>query len=99
MNKIYAIVNVNKHSAYAHLNGLTFEVKEIRHSQIDLLIEGRTVCFGHKEVMICDLQNTMQKVYDNRNWSGGSYERIYNSLELYVKANEIKFKPTYTEAI
>lgn len=54
-----AIVNVNKHSAYADINGLTFDVKEMRMAQIDLIIEGKTTTFGHSEVIICDFQTEM----------------------------------------
>ena len=96
-----AIVKVNKNSAYAHLNGLTFDVAELRNSQIDLIIEGKTTCFGHKEVIICDIQEELKKTYDNtKGWNFFDTiikaEKEYGALYKYV-SNKNKQKSMGSE--
>lgn len=87
-----AIVNVNKNSAYAHLNGLTFEVAEILTTLFALDVNGTKTDFGHKEVIIISLQEELQIAYDNHNWG---YKNDYLSLCLYARMNGIKFEAKY----
>jgi hypothetical protein len=88
-----AIVNVNKESAYAHLNGHTFEVKEVLDRLIALDVNGAITDFGHKEVMIVDFQNELQKEFDSFKWNGGGN---YSNLQKYAINNKIVFtEPKY----
>ena len=52
-----AIINVQKGSAYAKYNGLTFEVRELMSSTIALDMNGQTTDFNFDEVLIVDLIN------------------------------------------
>lgn len=95
-----AIVKVNKNSSYSRFNGLTFEVKEVLSQQIALFIpslelgKDLTTDFGHSEVIIVDIENELQKAYDNYNW--GSDTRTYRNLEAYcIKNGIIVSKPKY----
>jgi hypothetical protein len=81
-----AIISVNKNSAYAHLNGHTFEVKAIYNTSLDLSINGTTTAFGFSEVVIVDLQSEMQHFFDLFNWDGNTtYVRLqtYCSIKGY----------------
>ena len=83
-----AIVNVSKKSAYAHLNGHTFEVKEVMHSNnsnmpiFGLDIENQTVDFSAKEVIIVALK-------EHVNWF--KYRlNVNGALFKYAEINKIK---------
>jgi CYTH domain-containing protein len=85
-----AIINVNKESAYAKYNGHTFEVKEFLSTVAGIKIPHEefaevTADFSHTEVLIVDLQEELQKAYDNYNWGGDN--RTFPNLMSYVKTN------------
>lgn len=72
-----AIISVNKSSAYASLNGHTFEVKAIYDTSLDLNINGTTTSFEFSEVVIVDLQSEIQRFFDQFNWDGNTtYVRL-----------------------
>lgn len=87
------ILKVDKASAYAKLNGLTFKVSEILSQSISLFIyvpeHGKEVKvdFSHSEVFIVDIQNELQKAYDIFNW--GLDLRTYPNLQKYCTSREI----------
>lgn len=89
-----AIVNVNKESAYAKYNGLTFEIVEFLNTMLALNIDGRTTDFNYKEVIILDFQKEMQEAYDDYNWDRSRAR--YLDLKKYRDANTINFTPKYT---
>ena len=83
-----AIVNVSKKSAYAHLNGHTFEVREVMHSNnsnmpmFGLDIEGQTLDFSAKEVIIVALKHHVHASKYRLNVNG--------ALLKYAEINKIK---------
>ena len=97
-----AIVNVNKKSAYAKYNGLTFEVESVLSQQVALAIPNAitnridTVDFGHSEVLIVDIKQELnQAVLDLQN----KQERLqhcefqkmaFDNLFSYCKKNKIQ---------
>lgn len=86
-----AIIKVHKDSSHAHLNGLTFEVKEVMRQLIALDINAVTTDFSHTEVLIVDFQEEIQKAYDNKNWDSSiTVQGRFNCLEAYQQANKIK---------
>jgi len=88
-----AIVNVNKKSAYSKYNGLTFDVIDVMSTIISLNIDNRTVDFSHKELFIVDINNELQREYDNYNWGSKTY---LNQLKLYCAFNDIVYiNPKY----
>lgn len=87
-----AIVNVKKGSAYAHLNGLTFEVVEVLTTLFALDINGVKTDFGQKEVVIVAFQKELQQAFDDANWG---YKNNYISLKCYAECNGITFSPEY----
>ena len=64
-----AIVNVNKESQYAKLNGRTFPVKELLNSTICLNINGVSTDFSFKEVFIVDIEDEFLWVYSASQWA------------------------------
>ena len=91
-----AIVKVNKNSAFSHLNGLTFDVKEVLSNIISLDVDGITVDFSFKEVMIVDIQQESQRLYDLCNWYGNIDMLVkFNKLNDYKEQNKIKFELVY----
>jgi len=82
-----AIVNVKKASSYSKYNGLTFPVIDVLDRIICMDIDNQSVIFSHKEVIIVDIQNELQKAYDMYNWSGC---RLFNKLVAYATVNKIE---------
>ena len=87
-----AIINVNKKSAYAKFNGLTFNVKSIYNTTIDLDINGVTVAFGFSEIIIVNIQAEMQKFFDLYNWDGNT---TYIKLQSYCAIKNYQVDVTY----
>jgi hypothetical protein len=91
-----AIINIKtKTSGFSHLNGHTFQVKELFSSFCAILIpseicDGRfdTCDFNYDEIIIVDIDNEVQKAYDNYNW--GSNNKAYINLKNYCIAKKIK---------
>lgn len=88
-----AIIKVNEGSSYAKYNGLTFDVAEIKSSFVCLDINGVRTDFSHKEVVICELQNEIQKAFDDYNY--GSDNKTHIVLGFYCSSNKINFQPKY----
>lgn len=93
-----AIINVNKNSAYAHLNGKTFWVKEVLSNLVAINIDGFTVDFHHAEVLIVELAAEMQSAFNAYNWGGGNSATRYNNLKSYCATNGFITNETYTPA-
>jgi hypothetical protein len=87
-----AIVRVSKKSAYSVHNGLTYPVKEILGNIIALDINGKTVDFTYREILIVDFATELQKSYDLHNWNGSGN---YIKLCAYMDANKINVKLSY----
>jgi hypothetical protein len=81
-----AIINLPKSSVYAKYNYLTFEVVEVLSKIIAININGTTTDFGHKEVLIVDINTELQKEYDSYNWGS---KNNFKNLELYAFNNGI----------
>ena len=82
-----AIVLVNKKSAYANLNGLTYNIKSIYASGVDLDVNGVTTSFGFSEILIVDLQTEMQKFFDLYNWDNNT---TFLKLQIYCEIKNYK---------
>lgn len=89
-----AIINTKKSSGLSHLNGKTFEVKEILSNIVALSIpsqicEGRfdTCDFAFDEVIIVDIDAEVQKAYNDYCWSES---KQYIKLKNYCIKNRIK---------
>jgi hypothetical protein len=96
-NNMKAIVTgVKKSSGFAYLNGHTFEVKEVLHSFISLKIPFKnenflTTDFSFAEVTIVDIDNEVQKAYDDYCWGNDNrtYIRLKNyCIDKHIKTNE-----------
>jgi hypothetical protein len=94
--KMKAIINT-KSASYKHLNGKTFNVKEVFSSFVAIEIpsqicEGRfdTCDFNHNEVLIVDIDAEIQKAFHDQNW-GNDHERYLN-LKNYCIIKKIKIK-------
>jgi len=99
-----AIVNVNKKSAYAKYNGLTFEVELVLSQQVVLSIINSdfsdtkpiTTDFGHSEVLIVDIkQEIKQLTLDvetaiRRMSRNPQLEIDLQNLHSYCKKNKIQ---------
>ena len=85
-----AIVNVNKGSAYAHLNGLTFPVIELLRTMAILDVGGITTDFYNNEFFIENIQEEFKKAFDNKENSPGAMT-IYNNLNCYIRIKKIKW--------
>lgn len=92
-----AIINTKKSSGMSHLNGHTFEVKEILSNLVALRIpsqicEGKfdTCDFAFDEVIIVDIDAEVQKAYDACNWSDRICSKSYANLINYCTKNHIK---------
>ncbi len=81
-----AIVNVSKGSAYSKYNLLTFDVLS---NLISLNIQGKTVDFQHKEVIIVDIEEEFKKAFNQRGASKEACVLLYN-LRTYKENNFIK---------
>jgi hypothetical protein len=81
-----AIINVNKKSAYRDFNGRTFDVVNIHFKTVSLDITGTITDFTHKEVLIVDIDDELQKEYDSYNWGS---KNMFRALELYAFNNGI----------
>jgi len=82
------ITNLSKESSYYDLIGQTFEVKEVLHSNVALIIEGITTDFYFKEVFIVDIEKEVQIAYDLSNWLSSNTSH-YSRLKNYCKAKNI----------
>ena len=87
-----AVIALPNGSAYAHLNGHTFDVHEILSNIIVLDIEGVKTDFGHSEVIIVDFPKEMQLAYDMAAWNVNELSRLHN-LKEYQEKHEIDFTP------
>lgn len=97
-----AIVNVNKKSAYAKYNGLTFEVESVLSQQVALAVPNAitnridSVDFGHSEVLIVDIKQELTQAKINldikvmRNQPCGFEQLILDNLHSYCKKNKIQ---------
>ena len=93
------ITGVKKSSGFANLNGHTFEVKEILHSLIALKIPSKldiskfdTVDFSFAEVTIVDIDDEVQKAYNDYCWGNDNitYWRLKNyCTDKHIKTNEV----------
>lgn len=89
-----AIVNVNKASAYANLNGLAFKIlSHIKRTAFTLDVNGVATNFNFSEVIIQDFQAEYQKAYDSYNWGNSNSGYLY--LKDYANTHKIEFKPEY----
>jgi hypothetical protein len=84
-----------KSASYKHLNGRTFNVKEVFTSFVALEVTSEfvkggiiTTDFNHNEVLIVDIDTEVQRAYDDHNW--GSNHKAYINLKYYCIANRIK---------
>jgi hypothetical protein len=84
-----------KSASYKHLNGRTFNVKEVFTSFVALEVTSEfvkggiiTTDFNHNEVLIVDIDTEVQRAYDDHNW--GSNHKAYIHLKNYCIANRIK---------
>jgi len=82
-------------SGFSYLNGRTYKVKEVFTSFVAIEIpsqicEGRfdTCDFNHNEVLIVDIDNEIQKAFDDHNW--GINHKAYIHLKNYCIAKKIK---------
>ncbi len=89
-----AIINT-KSPGYKHLNGKTFNVKEVFSTFVSVEVTSEfvkggiiTTDFNHNEVLIVDIDNEIQKAFDDHNW--GINHKAYISLKNYCIANKIK---------
>ena len=99
------IINVPKYSAYAHLNGLSFEVKEVLQGMVAVKLDNIktdfkekdtvTADFSFKEVMVQNFQDEYQSAYDSHNFNG-LRSKDYYFLRNYKEHNKIEFVPEYT---
>ena len=94
--KMKAIIDT-KSASYKHLNGKTFNVKQVFSSFVAIEIpsqicEGKfdTCDFNHNEVLIVDIDAEIQKAFDDHNW--GINHKAYIHLKNYCIANKIKTK-------
>jgi hypothetical protein len=91
-----AIINIKqKTSGFSHLNGRTFEIKELFSSFCAIQIpsqicDGRfdTCDFAYNEILIVDIDSEIQKAFDDHNW--GSNTKAYIHLKNYCIAKKIK---------
>ena len=79
-----AIINVNKESAYAHLNGLTFPVLELLNTMAVIDVNGVTTDFYFNEYLIVNIQEEYKNAYDNNSL-------IFTNLDCYVRLKKIKW--------
>lgn len=81
-----AIVNVKNNHTYSKWNGLTYNIylDDIDSDIINLDIQNHRIPFKLTEIIIIDLQYLMKLNYNND-------DRIFNMLERYIEANNIKF--------
>jgi len=89
-----AIINTTSKN-YKHLNGRTFNVKELFTSFVAIELTNEfvkggiiTTDFNHNEVLIIDIDAEVQKAYDNYNW--GNDNKSYIKLKNYCISNRIK---------
>lgn len=92
-----AIIKVPKSSAYSFLNGHTFEVQEVFSTFVSLKIPSQIgeitgIDFSYNEIIIVDIDNEIQKSYDDFNFG---YNSIYIHLKYYCKINNITTKEEY----
>lgn len=95
-----AIINT-KSASYKHLNGKTFNVKQVFSSFVAIEIpsqicEGRldTCDFNHDEVLIVDIDAEIQRAFDDHNW--GNDHKRYIHLKNYCIIKKIKTKEVLT---
>lgn len=89
-----AIINVNKNSAYASLNGRTFEVVELLNSVAALNTPMACADFSYSEIVIVDIDEEMQRAYDAWNWNASKLDYIH--LKTYCTLNKIApLQPEY----
>jgi hypothetical protein len=84
-----------KSPGYKHLNGKTFNVKEVFTTFVAVEVTSEFVKggiiptdFNHNEVLIVDIDNEIQKAFDDHNW--GINHKAYINLKNYCIANKIK---------
>lgn len=77
------IINVNKNSPHAKLNGLTFDVYDVYWDKIEILINGVITMFAFKQIIIVNIQNELQMSYDN--YKNGDKTFLLLNHYCYVK--------------
>jgi hypothetical protein len=89
-----AIINT-KSKSYKHLNGKTFNVKEVFSTFVSIEVTSEyvkggiiTTDFNHNEILIVDIDNEIQKAFDDHNWGGN--HKTYIHLRNYCIAKKIK---------
>lgn len=105
-----AILRVPRGSSYAKYNGRTFEVNGIMYGLFNLqfpaqpdalghpLIPEFTADFSHKEVLIVDIEQEMQKARELSDWYGGQKTSNFLALQRYCEANKIKAETHFVPA-
>jgi len=88
------ILKVKKESAYAKYNGLTFNVKEFLNGLLALDINGKTVDFGFKEVLIVDFKNELNTAFTSvtkeyKEQEVNRFKRLNNYAEVNGIDNEV----------
>jgi hypothetical protein len=91
-----AIINT-KSASYKHLNGKTFNVKEVFSSFASVEVPSEYVKggiiptdFNYNEILIIDIDAEIQKAFDDHNW--GINHKAYIHLKNYCIVNKIKTK-------
>ncbi len=89
-----AIINVNKNSAYAKYNGLTFCTHKMFRDFIELDINGNIVDFKFDEIIIVDFSEELKKAYE---WfkDDKSMKMFYDYFVNYAEVNNIKTEEKY----
>ena len=90
---MYIILNLPKGSAYAHLNRHTFKVKETLSTFVAVDVDGATVDFYPKEVVVVDFLKEIQSAYDTQNWNGNSKALAF--LQKYAEVNNVAYSLEY----
>ena len=91
-----AIINT-KSASYKHLNGKTFNVKEVFSSFASVEVPNEYVKggiiftdFNYNEMLIVDIDVEIQKAFDGHNW--GNDHKRYIHLKNYCISKKIKTK-------
>ncbi len=94
--KMKAIINT-KSASYKHLNGKTFNVKEVFSSFVSVEVPSEYVKggiiptdFNYNEILIVDIDAEIQKAFHDQHW-GNDHERYLN-LKNYCIIKKIKIK-------
>jgi len=92
-----AIIKVKKGSAYAKLNGFTYEVAELTQRGVSLIgpnqeFPQNSVWFSYKEIIIVDLISELTRVYLGENNKSNQFKVA--ALETYCRTAKIKLQLT-----